>query len=150
MWDVLECLTNYEGIGFVSHGVACLLIYLCSFRPFLAYYAAHFLIWEVSTPFLNLHWALDKTKQTGSTVQLVNGVVFMTLFFCVRLMYGGYQSSQFWRTLGDIMDKVPLPLLLVYAFGNILLQGLNWFWFYKMILAMRKRFDPSKQVTKTK
>jgi len=150
IWDVMESLVWYEDLGFTAHAVACLFIFGSSFRPFLGYYCARFLLWEVSTPFLNLHWWLDKTKQTGSTLQFVNGIIFMSLFFCVRLIYGGYQSSQFWRTLGEIRGQVPMSLLVMYGFGNILLQGLNWYWFYKMIIAMRKRFDPSKDVGQKK
>ncbi|KZT58993.1 hypothetical protein CALCODRAFT_494241, partial [Calocera cornea HHB12733] len=104
----------------------------------------------MSTPFLNIHWFLDKTKQTGSTWQIVNGAILMTIFMVVRLIYGGYQSSLFWRTLGDIRDQVPMPLLAIYAIGNIFLQALNWYWFYKMIFAMKKRFDPPKNIAQKK
>jgi hypothetical protein len=53
--------------------------------PFVAYHSARFLLWELSTPFLNIHWMLDKTGQTGSPLQLVNDLimscqVFETLF----------------------------------------------------------------------
>ncbi|KZO95885.1 hypothetical protein CALVIDRAFT_155095 [Calocera viscosa TUFC12733] len=148
-WDVFESITWYEDPGYLAHAIACLIIFGASFRPFLAYYAARFLLWEISTPFLHIHWWLDKTKQTGGTYQFVNGAILMTLFMAVRLIYGGYQSTQFWRTLGEIRDKVPLPMLVIYGVGNIFLQGLNWYWFYKMIAAMRKRF-PAKDIAEKK
>lgn len=144
LWDVMESLVWYEDMGFLAHAVSCLFIFSCSFRPFVCYYAGRFLIWELTTPFLNIHWWLDKTKQTGGTYQFLNGIVLMTLFVAVRLIYGGYQSTQFWGTLWNIRNEAPKALLIPFGFGNILLNGLNWYWFYKMIAAMRKRFEPKK------
>jgi len=37
---------------------------------------------------------------------------------------------------------VPLRLALAYLGANVVLNGLNWYWFGKMIEAIRKRFDP--------
>ena len=60
-----------------------------------------------STPFLNIHWhvdhstparalrlmttpfrMLDKTEQTGSPLQFVNGLILMSTFAGARLVYG--------------------------------------------------------------
>jgi hypothetical protein len=40
----------------------------------------------------------------------------------------------------DVRDAVPTIYLLVYCGGNVVLQGLNVYWFTKMIAALRKRF----------
>lgn len=61
-------------------------------RPFTAPYAPNFLLYELSSPFLNIHWALDKLDMTGSDLQLVNGVFLMSSFFGSRLVWGVYQS----------------------------------------------------------
>jgi hypothetical protein len=51
----------------------------------------------------------------------------------------------------DIMmfakDATPIPvwLALVYVISNIVLNGLNIHWFFKMIAAVRKRFEPAKK-----
>lgn len=37
---------------------------------------------------------------------------------------------------------VPVWLAASYLSANICLNGLNWYWFGKMIEAIRKRFDP--------
>lgn len=39
-------------------------------------------------------------------------------------------------------QTVPLWLAAAYLASNIILNGLNWFWFGKMIETLRKRFDP--------
>ncbi|KAK7054660.1 hypothetical protein VNI00_003123 [Paramarasmius palmivorus] len=49
-------------------------------------------------------------------------------------------SYNFWGTLLDVKDQTPLVFLFVYGVGNILLNGLNWLWFLKMITALQKRF----------
>ncbi len=43
---------------------------------------------------------------------------------------------------------VPLWLTLVYLSSNVVLNALNWFWFVKMVAAVRKRFEPPKQAKK--
>ena len=53
------------------------------------------------------------------------------------------QSYAFYKTLLSIRDQIPLFVLLTYGLGNIVLNGLNVFWFYKMIAAVRKRMKPS-------
>ncbi|CAK5277323.1 unnamed protein product [Mycena citricolor] len=144
LWDAIDAIYNFESVGFVLHGVACTAIYLCAFKPFLAYYAARCLLWETSTIFLNNHWALDKMNRTGGTMQLLNGVFLISSFFLVRLMYGGYTSYHFFVTLHRYRDQIPLAGAIAIGSGNILLQGLNWFWFTKMISSLRKRFEPEK------
>lgn len=52
MWAV----SPSGGFGFFMHGFICVFVFLCTFRPFLQYFGAIFLLWEVSTLFLNPHW----------------------------------------------------------------------------------------------
>lgn len=56
------------------------------------FYAPVFILYELSSPFLNFHWFFDKLGMTGSTAQLVNGVALIGSFFASRLVYGVYQS----------------------------------------------------------
>lgn len=141
LWDTFDAIVNYTDIGFVIHGLACLTIYMLSFKSFLAYYAARCLFWESSTFFLNIHWFLDKTGRTGSTFQLINGIFLLLTFFCVRIVWGGYISYHFFHTLYDVRREIPWLYIPIYGLGNIALQALNWLWFGRMINALRKRFD---------
>lgn len=61
-------------------------------RPFGNYYGLSFVLYELSTPFLNIHWFCDKLNLTGSKVQLYNGVALLITFFGCRLVWGTYQS----------------------------------------------------------
>jgi len=140
LWDSVDAIINFTDLGFVIHGVACFAIYSMSFKPFVAYYGTRCLLWETSTFFLNIHWFLDKTNRTGSTAQFINGFFLLSAFFGVRLIYGGKVSYDFLHTLLQVRHEVPFAYVFVYGFGNVILTSLNWFWFYKMISALRRRF----------
>jgi len=147
LWDSLDAIVNFTDIGFVIHGLACLAIYMLSFKPFLAYYAVRCLFWESSTFFLNIHWFSDKTGRTGSTFQLINGIILLLTFFSVRIVWGGYISYNFFHTLYDVRRDIPWLYVPIYGLGNIVLQALNWLWFGKMINSLRKRFNGASDNT---
>jgi len=147
LWDSLDAIINFTDIGFVIHGVSCLALYLLGYMPFLAYFGVRCLLWETSTFFLNIHWFMDKTGRTGSTLQLINGVVLLVVFFFVRMMWGLRMSYQFCYTVLEVYDQLPIAYLVVYGIGNVVLQVLNWFWFWKMIAALKKRFDAPESKT---
>uniref|UniRef100_D8PSW9 TLC domain-containing protein n=1 Tax=Schizophyllum commune (strain H4-8 / FGSC 9210) TaxID=578458 RepID=D8PSW9_SCHCM len=160
LWDTADAIVNFVDLGFVAHGslgslqgapyliltrslhfsMACLLVYGLSYRPFVLYMAS-LLLWEISTIFLNIHWFLDKLGKTGSTAQKINGALLLASFFGVRILYGGMMSAQFLTELYTIRRDLSTTVWVVYGGGNILLQGLNWFWFFKMIQALQKRFS---------
>ncbi|KAJ3105285.1 kinesin motor protein cin8 [Phlyctochytrium bullatum] len=130
-------------------------------RPFLQYYGAVFLMFELSTPFLNIHYFCDKFGYTGTTLQLVNGIILLIMFFGARLCFGFYWSYQFYGngvfpdmadpgavSMFANMDRVPRHLFLIYGIANVLLNSLNVFWFYKMILSVAKRFRPKAKAKK--
>ena len=148
-------------------------------RPFLNFYGPTFILYELSSPFLNIHWFCDKLNMTGTKVQLYNGIMLLFTFFSCRLVWGSYQSVRVFNDVyrainsgaGTLHDPelgklsngtvvpdslvpesemmrfagervVPLWLAVAYLASNIILNGLNWFWFGKMIETIRKRFDP--------
>jgi hypothetical protein len=152
-------------------------------RPFVNFYAPTFILYELSSPFLNIHWFCDKLNLTGSKIQLYNGILLLLTFFSCRLCWGSYQSVRVFYDvyralqtghvssslhdpqLGSLKNgtatpgpddligqseimafagprTVPLWLAFSYLTSNLVLNGLNWFWFGKMIETIRKRFDP--------
>ncbi|KAH9019140.1 DUF887-domain-containing protein [Lactarius pseudohatsudake] len=143
LWDSVVCLVHFEGFGFMLHGFGCLLVYLNAFRPSFAYYGPRFLLWELSTPFLNIHWMLDKTGQTGSPLQFVNGLILISTFAGARLVYGPIMGHHIPPSLyhhPSVVSVLPdahrgsatasrAPSLRGYACGGVLLNGLNVFWF---------------------
>jgi len=146
-------------------------------RPFANYYGIAFILYELSTPFLNIHWFLDKCNMSGSRFQLYNGIALLMTFFGSRLVWGTYQSVRIYqdiwlilqmhdgsdvgsrscRSFGSVLpirdqsevmrfaakEILPPWLTFVYLGSNTLLMLLNFYWFWKMIGAVSKRFSSS-------
>jgi len=101
---------------------------------------------------------------TGSRAQLYNGLLLLFTFFSARLVYGTYQSyqvfSDIWALLGSSPDltvasdtlrfataatTAPTWLGFAYLSSNLVLNFLNFYWFFMMIRAVRKRFVPASE-----
>ncbi|CAK7264603.1 hypothetical protein SEPCBS119000_001082 [Sporothrix epigloea] len=179
LWDLVITLLNYDafGPGLLAHAVSALAVFSFGFRPFLTYYGCVFILYELSTPFLNVHWFCDKLGMTGSRLQLYNGIALLTTFFSCRLIYGTYMSAwvyhDMWKAVWDGpsiewainpaalnpphvrapaagQGPIPLWLFLLYVTSNVTLNSLNVYWFLKMIAAVRKRFEPVPEDKSTK
>lgn len=74
-------------------------------RPFLNYYGPVFILYELSSPALNIHWFMDKLHLTGSIYQLINGVVLITTFFSCRLVWGSINSVFVFRDIWKAMNE---------------------------------------------
>ncbi|KFZ08752.1 hypothetical protein V502_09164 [Pseudogymnoascus sp. VKM F-4520 (FW-2644)] len=171
LWDLVITIQNVKmfGPGMLAHAVSALTVFSFGFRPFVNYYASTFILYELSSPFLNFHWFFDKLNLTGSRRQLVNGILLLSTFFGCRLCWGTYQSlrvyQDMWMALhhtpgatygkaeSPIHDELmkytdeeflPLWLAVTYLGSNLVLNALNFYWFAKMIDALRKRFVPAK------
>ncbi|BGP14243.1 hypothetical protein JCM10213_005866 [Rhodosporidiobolus nylandii] len=155
LWDALSTLRHFrtQGLGFALHGCGCFCAAIFTFKPFLLGNVGRFLIWEFSTIFLNAHWLLDKLNLTGSRLQLINGLFLISAFVGARLLYGTYSSFLVWRLLlpsaGDSSKaaiaarETPHWIRVLYLGLNLLMNGLNFYWFRLMVLALRKRFVAS-------
>ncbi|KAF2739663.1 DUF887-domain-containing protein [Polyplosphaeria fusca] len=99
VWDLFITLQNINifGLGMLAHAVSALFVFSLGFRPFLNYYGPNFILYELSSPFLNIHWFCDKLNMTGSKVQLYNGIMLLFTFFSCRLLWGSYQSISVFR-----------------------------------------------------
>ncbi|KAJ5993009.1 hypothetical protein N7451_008733 [Penicillium sp. IBT 35674x] len=178
------------GIGTLFHAISALWVFSLGFKPFLNYYASTFILYELSTPFLNIHWFLDKVNMTGSKAQWYNGMALLSVFFSCRLIWGTWQSfvvySDMWTALQQTWNAsstpltepininanvfqltrnsmcidetcaranaeisqfkeytaagVPTWLVLTYVLSNLVLNFLNYFWFFKMVETVLKRF----------
>lgn len=94
LWD-LQISAQYialSGPSALLHAIGALAVTCIGFRPFGNYYGLSFVLYELSTPFLNIHWFCDKLNLTGSKLQLYNGIALLVTFFSCRLVWGTYQS----------------------------------------------------------
>ncbi|KAF2758449.1 DUF887-domain-containing protein [Pseudovirgaria hyperparasitica] len=173
VWDLWVSVRYLKvfGLGMLAHAVSALGVYALGFRPFVNFYAPIFILYELSSPFLNIHWFCDKLSLTGSTLQLCNGVILIVTFFSCRLIWGSYQTllvfADIYRGLTHTatmhpreplgsslgaLDRLrfvapkdqatPVWLAGAYLAANITLNTLNFVWFGKMIATIRTRFEP--------
>ncbi|CAG8563599.1 12275_t:CDS:2, partial [Acaulospora morrowiae] len=147
LWDALISLYHVKefGVGFVLHGACCFGVFIFAYRPFLNYYGAVFLMYEISTPFLNIHWFMDKLGLTGTLPQLINGIFLLSSFFFARIIYGFYMSYHAYLSAQQVMSQIPIFLCIIYGISNMVLNILNVYWFFKMIESLMKRFDKGEK-----
>ncbi|KAH6630646.1 TLC domain-containing protein [Chaetomium sp. MPI-SDFR-AT-0129] len=121
VWDLGITLLNLDifGFGLLAHALSALAVYTFGFRPYLNYYSPVFILYELSTPFLNFHWFFDKLNMTGSTPQLINGIFLLSTFFLCRLVWGTYQSAVVYTDMyHSIFSPPPSPAYLTSAFAD--------------------------------
>ncbi|RDW88152.1 hypothetical protein BP6252_00184 [Coleophoma cylindrospora] len=109
LWDLMISLQNIKvfGLGMLAHAVSALVVFSFGFRPFLNFYGCTFILYELSTPFLNFHWFFDKLDMTGSRAQLYNGLVLLAMFFSCRLVWGTYQSVRVYQDVWAALHHKP-------------------------------------------
>ncbi|KKY18346.1 hypothetical protein UCRPC4_g05028 [Phaeomoniella chlamydospora] len=108
LWDTIISTRylNLFGIGTLLHALAALCVFSAGSRPYLQYYGSTFILYELSTPFLNIHWFCDKLGLTGSKLQWYNGMCLLATFAGCRLFWGTYQS---FRVYQDIWEALSVP-----------------------------------------
>ncbi|KAK4692860.1 hypothetical protein P7C71_g4427, partial [Lecanoromycetidae sp. Uapishka_2] len=157
LWDLMMSAKDMDlyGPGALVHAASSLAVTLLGFRPFCNYYGLNFILYELSTPFLNIHWLMDKLRLTGSRAQLVNGIMLIATFGCSRLLWGTYQSVRMYQDIWTAFNTpggLPVPpwLATAYVVSNTTLSVLNVYWFGRMITTLRKRFKKPTQADNTK
>ncbi|EHK98873.1 putative Uncharacterized TLC domain-containing protein C17A2.02c [Glarea lozoyensis 74030] len=96
------------GLGMLAHALSALLVFSFGFRPFVNFYGCTFILYELSSPFLNFHWFFDKLDMTGSKPQLYNGIALLATFFSCRLVWGTYQSVRVYQDVWKAVHHQPL------------------------------------------
>jgi hypothetical protein len=142
LWDIYVCYVHYEEIGFefTVHALSCFLVYLISLAPFIMYYTHRVLLFELSTIFLNNLWYMDKTGLGKSSFLYISNIVFLiATFFCSRLVWGFQTSYLFFLDVFENIAHIPKIPCIILLITNLILYGLNIFWFSKMLLAIKRR-----------
>ncbi|KAK4901583.1 hypothetical protein LTR27_001355 [Elasticomyces elasticus] len=167
LWDFQVCVANVGSLGAMDliHATMGLVISILGFRPFGLYYGLQYVLFELSTPFANFHWFLNKLDKAGSTLQIVNGMVLIVVFGCCRLLWGSYSTVLFFRDAWTALhapgpswtsyDHSPTekPLVLehraqwwmtiIFLVTHTTIMALSAIWFSKMITTIRKHYARS-------
>lgn len=145
IWDIGVCVRYIKmfGVGFLVHGVSAFFVFLQSMRPLLMFYSPHFLLFELSTPFLNINWFASHLPEgvISFKVQKINGIFLLSTFFGARIVWGFYQA---YHVAYDLLylalptRSYPLWVAIGISASNLSLDFLNVFWFYKMVLLAKR------------
>lgn len=141
-------------------------------HPFGLYYGIQYALVELSTPFVNIHWFLNKLDKAGSKLQIVNGVILIVMFACCRLLWGSHLTNVFFRDVWTALHapesswteynyspsekplvlehQAPWWLAVMFMISNAVVMSLSAFWFVKMIATIRKHIETASNSEKNK
>ncbi|SCU93403.1 LAME_0F03686g1_1 [Lachancea meyersii CBS 8951] len=143
LWDVCVCVKHFSqfGVGFLGHALASLYVFVIALRPFCQSWVGKFLIFEASTPFVNVNWYFSQLAAGGKVplwLNALNGVMLILTFFCVRIVWGFSAIAILIRQLWLERELLPVWLPLTVLLLNTALNCLNLVWLNKMIRIAKK------------
>lgn len=143
VWDLYVCLRYFRlfGAGFLFHAVAALYVFSSCFVPFCLPWIPAFLLFEASSPFVNMNWFASRLPAGtfSDRFVMINGLLLLITFFSVRLVWGFYAVALVAGDMWQVRQHVAMFLPLSILSFNVALDGINAFWFYKMVgIAKRK------------
>ncbi len=105
---------------------------------------------EASTIFINIRWMLLTFKMKDTKFYLYNALIGTLVFFVFRIVTI-IPSWYMLLTLVYIPEwkQVPFIYKIISIGGSIPLDGLNLFWFYRIICIAIKYSKPSREQKKT-
>ncbi|KAF8067209.1 glpF [Scenedesmus sp. PABB004] len=141
LYDTVECVARlqHEGTDFLLHGVFCLVVFAnLTYTGYMHFYGAGFLLWELSTPFMHFRWFLYKIGRESTRLYAANAAAGMAMFFACRILWGNALSLLFWRdSLAALASPegaaLPLASIWFYRLSTVVMNGLNAWWFSKMV-----------------
>lgn len=154
LWDAITSVwyVKYFGVGFAVHGIAAGFVFLQGMRPLILHYCPHFLLFELSTPFLNVNWFATHMHdvQVPFLLRAINGAFLLLTFFFVRIVWGFYMVYFVFKDLFSsrvmALNQHPQWISWGIVLANIALNTLNVYWFYKMQnLARRALSEPPSE-----
>lgn len=159
IWDtfISTIYVKYFGVGFLIHGIVSTIVFWIAVEySFIQYYSAIFLLFEISTPFLDIRWVGLKFDVLSETVKLINNVILILIFFFIRICWGWYQvgrlaidfyaakNTEGFTTIGAV----------IILTCNSVLDVLNVYWFSKMMIVaietLKKMFGYEQNENKIK
>lgn len=126
-----------DSLFFIHHLTTGLVFTYGSMRPCFHYQGLIFLLYEMSTPFLNMRKLLWVYSLENSRFAKVNNLIFLLTFVVVRVIVGNYYSVVFARDylLNYNSADAQLPNTFRWAvfIVNWIINALNMYWLYLMV-----------------
>lgn len=152
LFDFSLCVYHVRmyGYGFIIHAILGIVSMSLSLRPCMMYPASRFLIFELSTLFVNSHWIIEKLGFGGTKLILVNDIIGFLIYVVVRLFFGPYLTYRFASDLYAERHKIKITFSILASLGHITTHTLNFYWFFKLLKSVRKSMNSTRQSKKAK
>ena len=153
IWDLYICKRYFDiyGFEFLAHAISSLYVALISLRPLCQVWIGKFLLFEASTPFVNINWYIIQLNSSSNgkfriplLFNALNGICLLVVFFVVRLVWGNIANVIFFKQMWNVRHSLPMVRSIILIFLNFTLNILNFVWFGKMIKIARKIATKSK------
>ena len=145
MYDLIVVVRFYKAYGksFLLHSLFSI---LATFTIYLSQvghgFAVLFLLYELSTPFMNIRWFLSSLDMKDTLLYSINGLVFTITFLLVRIVFGLSFSVKIIINILTMEDPRIKIIRIPFVLSAIILNSLNIFWFsqiYHGFMAHLKR-----------
>ncbi len=136
VFDLTHSVFDFQGVPFFLHAVLCSAVYcLALLLPFCQYYGCVFLLFELSTVWLNVMWYVKFVFDLSdkSLVYRICATMFAISFFAARIVYGNYNNVFFFADVWRRLDEFNVPVLALFLTANVILTLLNAYWFWRII-----------------
>lgn len=148
VWDLVVCVAHFKffGTGFLVHAFAAFYVFTCCLVPYCLPWMPAFLLFELSTPFVNINWFASRLPAgtISDKVVAVNGIILLVVFFSVRILWGFTAAVLVARDMYLVRDKAlwffPFSILGL----NLALDFLNVYWFSKMVAIAKKKLGGAR------
>lgn len=139
MFDLLVVLHHKPlDLKFLAHAIVCGSAYWLAQVPYFNYYTIRFLLFELSTPFLNIRNALV-VADANETLKFISTVLFGLSFVGCRIVYGIPTAIDFVMYLLSLIEQQPedlsVPVLYFSVFAISSMSLLNVVWFVMAAIA---------------
>mmetsp|Transcript_1911 Transcript_1911/g.2464 ORF Transcript_1911/g.2464 Transcript_1911/m.2464 type:complete len:251 (+) Transcript_1911:210-962(+) len=145
MWDINTSMV--QGLNdkkVYIHAVVCTLCYIFGQYPFLHYYGIRFLLFEVSSVFMQLRQLILLSDMRNTPLFSMVQATFGITFLVTRILYGIPLSLAFWNESIDLLlhgKPHSYYVVVFYFLANVILNALNVIWMY---MIFRKFLKPRK------
>jgi hypothetical protein len=141
--DFILCVVQVEehGVAYVLHAIASLcagVFWLVNDEGVL--YVLLLLLFELSTPFLNIRWLLSEYGYENSPLYLVNGLAFVLSFVFSRVILGVplLMKLMYEMNSAPVKDRHHILTRLVFTVMPFCMIFLNIYWGFKVIKGFLK------------
>ena len=133
------CVYEVGGVAMMVHHVTAIAVLSVAVLHDLGHvYILSVLITEITTPFVNMRWWLDKAGMKRTRLYLANGLAMTVLWSLFRVALFPVYFAFVLHTWRHICEVVPFPYRLLSIFPPLVLSYLNWSWFLLILRGARK------------